>query len=104
MTRVFCAIWLFLGIAGAQAQSQTAASQPCWRDKISNANGIQISLQSGLAYQAYPGSQPVLSRWFPLDSVEVCRLGGSSVRITDLSKRRQSLKALRIYPSNSGQI
>jgi hypothetical protein len=97
MTWIFRAVWLLLGIAAAQAQSQTAASQPCWQDKISNTNGIQIKLQSGLSYQAYPGSQSKLSSWLPLDKVQVCRLGGSAVQVTDLSKGGQSVKALRLY-------
>lgn len=98
MTRILFAVWFLLGISAAQAQSQTSAPQHCWNDKLSNTNGIRIRLQSGLTYQAYPGSQSVLSRWLPLDRLEVCRLGGSAVQMTDLNNQRGSVKALRIYP------
>jgi hypothetical protein len=96
------AVWLALGVAGAQAQA--AAAPHCRDDMVSDTNGVLISLGSGLAYEAYPGSQSILSTWMPLDKVTVCRIGGNAVHITNKSKRNQSVNALRIFPQNAGQI
>jgi hypothetical protein len=102
MTRICFAICLALGIASAQAQTmgQTAMSQstgmssPCRADKVLNTNGVYIKLASGQVFQAYPGNGPALSGWLPLDKVSVCKIGGTGVQITNLSKNGASVKAL----------
>ena len=98
MSRLFIAAWLMLGIAGAQAQTTTI---PCRPDKISNSSGLIIALSSGQNFRAYPGSQGTLSGWLPLDKVTVCGIGGSAVSITNSSRKYQSVKAVRIFRSNS---
>jgi len=102
MIRVFCAVWLALGVAGAQAQASGKAH--CRGDMVSDTSGLLISLNSGLAYEAYPGSEAKLDDWLPLDKVTVCRIGGDAVHITNASKRNQSIDALRIYPQNGGEL
>ncbi len=102
MSRIIIAAWLLLGAACAQAQP--AVTAPCQDDKISNAAGLVIQLASGQDFQAYPGAQGVISGWLPLDRVSVCGIGGIAVKITNLSKKYQSVKALRIFPTNSGGV
>jgi hypothetical protein len=91
---------LVLGCGQAYAQNNTnsgensATSPVCYNDKIINTNGQSIRMNSGQVFQAFPGSNPTLSGWLPLDKVKICRLGGSGYEITDLAKNNQ-VKALR---------
>jgi hypothetical protein len=107
MTRICFAICLALGIASAQAQTMgqttmgqttmsqsTGMSSPCRADKVLNTNGVYIKLASGQVFQAYPGNGPALSGWLPLDKVSVCKIGGTGVQITNLSKNGASVNAL----------
>jgi len=103
MSRILLAAWLVLGLSNAQAQPKSAFV-PCRTDKILNASGPFISLRSGQAYNAYPGSQSTMSTWEPLDRVTVCGIGGTAVQITNLSQRNEKVKALRIYPQNAGSL
>ncbi len=102
MSRIFLAAWLAIGLANAQAQP--SGSPPCRGDKILNAAGLLITLRSGQAYNAYPGSQALMSMWEPLDKVTVCGIGGSAVQITDLSHKNETVKAFRAYPQNTGSL
>jgi len=98
MSRVFVAFAFALSIACCTpAHSQTSpAVSHCHADKISNTRGLGIRLGSGLIYRAFPGTGGRMSAWLPLDRVTVCRIGGGAVQITNLSKRGQTVKALRV--------
>lgn len=114
MSRLLMAACIGVGLAAMQVpafaaspRAADAASQPCRMDRILNASGRLITLGSGLAYQAYPGSAPTMSDWLPQDRVRVCRIGGTSVKITDLSKKHrknETVRALRIFPGNTGGL
>jgi hypothetical protein len=93
--------WLILGCAHARS---TAAAQPCRPDKILNTSAPLISLRSGQAFQAYPGSQGVMSNWAPLDKVSVCQIGGIAVSITNLTDKNASIRAVRVFPTNVGGL
>jgi hypothetical protein len=96
MSRIFIMIAFILAIGCVQALAQTdATSTACYNDKLSNTNGSSIRTGSGLIFQAYPGSNATLSFWAPLDQIKICRLGGTAVQITNLSKNDQQVKALR---------
>ena len=79
------------------ASQQAFALPPCYNDKVSNTNGLLITLKSGQTFRGYPGTGRLTSVWLPLDKVTVCYLGGSAVEITNKSKNNQTVKALRIY-------
>ncbi len=102
MSRMLIAAWLLLGITAAQAQS--GEDTPCRPDKIINASGLLIALNSGLDYQAYPGAEGTISGWLPLDKVTVCGIGGISVKITNSTEKNESVKAVRLFPGNSGGL
>ncbi len=106
MTQICFAICVALGVATAQAQTMgqtTGMSAPCRSDKVLNTNGVYIKLASGQIFQAYPGNGPALSAWLPLDKVTVCRIGGTGVRITNLSKQNSSVQALYL-PGKTGPV
>ena len=84
---------VLLSVASAQA----FAAPPCYSDKIINTNGMRIRLGSGQVFNGYPGTGRLTSVWLPLDKVTVCYLGGSAVAITNISRKNQTVKALRIY-------
>jgi hypothetical protein len=84
---------VLLSIASAQA----IALPPCYSDKVINTNGLRIRLGSGQIFNGYPGTGHLTSMWLPLDKVTVCYLGGGAVKITNTSRKNQTIKALRIY-------
>ncbi len=98
MSRIFVIAGLILAIGSSHAFAQSNdSSQACYNDNIINTNGRSIRTGSGLTFQSYPGSSATLSFWAPLDKITVCRLSGSAVEITNLSKKDQQVKALRKY-------
>lgn len=102
MQRISIAAWLALGlVCGCTAGHPGGA---CRADKILNTGGLYISLASGQAYQAYPGAQAIMSTWLPQEKVTVCPIGGISVQITNLGQKGESVKAIRIYPQNTGGL
>jgi hypothetical protein len=94
MKNLFAAAFVGLLAAGA-----AQAARPCHADEIAVADsaGTRISMNSGQYFTVYPGEDANVKFWEPLDRVTVCELGGSAVRITDLSHRDQSVKALRQF-------
>ena len=76
----------FVGKAGARGEIYTIGH----RDH----HGIAVNPASGQVFQAYPGNGPALSGWLPLDKVSVCKIGGTGVQITNLSKNGASVNAL----------
>jgi hypothetical protein len=91
-----------IGCGQALAQNnpnsgQNSAKSPvCYNDQLINTNGQTLRMSSGQIFQGFPGSNPTLSFWLPLDKVKICRLRGSGYEITNLSRHNQ-IKALRRY-------
>jgi len=64
-----------------------AAAQQCTMSKVQNSNGAMLLLVSGQSYTINPGrDRSTVAFWAPLDKVQVCRAGGSSYQITNLSR------------------
>jgi hypothetical protein len=98
MSRILAIVGLVSALACGHAFAQANANSPvCYNDKMLNTNGLFIRTGSGLVFQAYPGSGAKLSSWLPLDKISVCRIGGSAVEITNLSRKNQQVKALRKF-------
>jgi hypothetical protein len=93
-------ISMIAGLITAAAICSPALAQsnpnlpPCYKDHVTNTNGLMIRMGSGQVFQAYPGSGGRLSTWLPLDKVDICFLGGAAYQITDLNNGKQ-IKALR---------
>lgn len=96
MSRIFVIVGLVAALACGHAFAQNNASSPvCYNDKVRTTNGSVITTASGQIFKPYTGSSARLSFWQPLDKISICRIGGSAVEITNLSRKIQQVKALR---------
>jgi hypothetical protein len=64
-----------------------AVAQQCAMSKLQNSSGATLSLITGQGYMVNPGyDRAAVGLWAPLDKVQICRAGGSSYKLTNLSK------------------
>ena len=78
--------YLGLAICLAMAGQRPAAAAPCYMTQVRDSSGVILSLDTGRAYETYPGRGRVAAGlWLPLDRVQVCRYGANVDRITNLS-------------------
>jgi len=98
MSRIFVIAGLGFALACGHAFAQTNANSPvCYTDKVRTTNGSIITTGSGQIFKPYTGSSAKLSFWLPLDKISICRIGGSAVEITNLSRKNLQVKALRQF-------
>ncbi len=88
---------LLLCLPTACTLGQRAKDVPCHNDTVQESPGVVLSLSSGQTYQVFPTDNRISMAWLPLDKLIVCQIGGSGVQITNISKRGEKVRALRIY-------
>jgi hypothetical protein len=74
-----------------------AAEVPCHNDAVQTSPGVILPLASGQTYQVYPTDNTISMMWLPLDKLTVCPLGGAAVEITNLSRKAEKVRAVRIF-------
>jgi hypothetical protein len=89
--------FLLLAVGLVFGAALPAVAQQCTMGKVQNTTGATIRLNSGQNYMVMPGNnRSAVAFWAPLDKVQVCRAGGSSFEITNLSKTPPvTIKVLR---------
>jgi hypothetical protein len=94
------ALLLLLSLEGGCSLGKTAAATPCHNDRVQTSPGVILPLSSGLLYQVYPTDNHISMMWLPQDRLTVCPIGGSAVAITNLSKKNEKIRAVRIFYPN----
>jgi hypothetical protein len=94
------ALLLILSLEGGCSLGKTAATAPCHSDRVQTSPGVILPLSSGLTYQVYPTDNHISMLWLPLDRLTVCPIGGAAVEITNLSRKNERIRAVRIYNFN----
>jgi hypothetical protein len=74
-----------------------AASVACHTDTVQTSPGVILPLGSGQTYQVYPTDNTISMMWVPLDKLIVCPIGGAGVEITNVSRKNEKIRALRIF-------
>jgi hypothetical protein len=92
-----CLLLVLLICQTACTLGQTAAQTPCHADMVQTSSGPLLGLSSGQTYQIFPTDIRSTAFWLPLDKLTVCPIGGSGVRITNLTAKTQPIRALRIF-------
>jgi len=79
------------------AQAQSAR---CFNTTIQDVDsaGTSLSIDAGWFFQVFPGQDPAVKFWEPLDKLTVCRIGGAAYTITDLGRRGAHVEAVRQFP------
>ncbi len=85
---------LLLSLQTGCSLGQRAADVPCHNDMIETSPGVILPLSSGQTYQVFPTDNPVSVMWQPLDKLSVCPTGGGGVTITNLSDKKERVRAL----------
>ena len=88
---------LLLGSETACSAGTSAVLAPCHHDAVSTSPGIILALASGQTYQVYPTDNHISMNWLPADRLVVCPIGGTAVRITDVSEKGETVQAVRIF-------
>jgi hypothetical protein len=94
------ALLLVVSLEGGCSLGRTAAATPCHSDRVQTSPGVILPLSSGQTYQVYPTDNHISMLWLPLDQLTVCPIGGAAVEITNLSKKNERIRAVRIYNFN----
>jgi hypothetical protein len=90
---------LFLAAALLFPLAAQAQSNACFTSTIADVDsaGTSLTIHAGWLFNVFPGQDPAVKFWEPLDKLKICPLGGAAYEITNLHARSSQVEALRQF-------
>jgi hypothetical protein len=94
-------LFLLLSFETSCSSGHQAAAVPCHNDTVRTSPGVFLFLNTGQTYKVFPTDNRVAMVWLPRDKLTVCHIGGAAVEITNISKKSETVRAVRVFDQSS---